>query len=620
MPDYAGLIKYPTGGDIYGGGKEPQWWKDLAVTALAEISAQVAGSRFEKASRLPGDDLNNAVEPGQYPYWAGALNAPGGSGVAYVSTLLTTSGKVAQVTQLALTSGGTSELHTRFRGTGGWSGWTRIDVGAIDLPALGGGGSGASPASFKTVPLALTVGGGGHAGPTSGIYRMPLKFGATITRWRAHFRNNNPRFGTDGPPVSISNVYFGPASNGDFSSSSRIGSTYSTGTTGTVTPWVSTPINAGTEYALSYQFSGTATNRVVGGGWSASSVNSTSATLTRVTSLPLDVWIEAEVAPEVPVIAAFGDSLSSGVGATLPVHDSWLSQWTRANGALPVHYTASGDTMAGWADSNAYKWQRWQGLTRPDAVVHNMGSNDVFNGANLATLQERRAASIEQLGNLVSPVIYTATITPRTSSSGAEEAVRRSYNTWLKGLPDAARDVFDFVPAISGDDERISPGFDADGIHLNTAGYAAVAGAITRPLASTALPTALTRLAALDYDSGLRDVSDLLLQWRNPGGSGVTLARLGSNVEFAWTNRPFSASGVSAYGTLLFTLPPGFRPRATYRTRVDRPNTAGIQIATNGEVTLTQGEISLNQFVDFRFSHTTTEAPPSTANLPGSAA
>lgn len=487
MPDYAGLIKYPTGSDIYGSGKEPQWWKDLAVTVSAEILKQVAGGRFEKASRLPGDDLNNAVAPGQYPYWTGTLNTPGGSGVAYVSTLLTEGGAVAQVNQLALTGGGAPELHTRFRGSVGWSGWTRIDVGAIDLSALGGGGSGASPAAFKTVPLALTVGGGGSAGPTSGAYRMPIRFGATITRWRAHFRNNNPRFGTDGPAAAISSVWFGPASNGQFAGApAQVSGATTTNGGEAVTPWQSTPIAAGTEYALSYQFSATSTNQVVGGGWSSNTVNGTSATLTRVVNMPLDVWIEAEVSPEVPVIAAFGDSLSSGVGATLPVYDSWLSQWARSNGALPVHYAASGDTMAGWGDSNAYKWQRWQNLTRPDAVIHAMGSNDVFGGASLAALQARRAVSIGQLQKLVSPVIYTATITPRTSTPpGTQEQTRRDYNAWLKTSPDDARDLFDFVPAISSDDENIAPGVDADGIHLTTVGYRDLAATITRPLAPT---------------------------------------------------------------------------------------------------------------------------------------
>ena len=42
MPGYEGLIKYPLYTDPYGGPYgEPQWWRDLASTTRAEITAQV---------------------------------------------------------------------------------------------------------------------------------------------------------------------------------------------------------------------------------------------------------------------------------------------------------------------------------------------------------------------------------------------------------------------------------------------------------------------------------------------------------------------------------------------------------------------------------------------------
>lgn len=508
MPEYAGLIKYPTGSDTYGGGKEPQWWKDLAVTVLAQINSSAAsGYRTHTSGTFNADNVEDGTD---LVHLAVTQSGTPDQGTWWITTA-TIAGTARM--QVAVSYGAAPRVMRRFRGSGGWSGWERTDAGAIDLSGLGGGGSGASPAAVKTVPLALTAGGSAAAGPTSGVFRMPIRFGATITRWRAHFRNINPRFGTDGPSVSLPSVHFGKATSGQFTeTSTRVGSaSISTDTAGVATAWQSTPIEAGVEYALSYELSGTATNRVIGGGWSASSVNSPTATLSRTDRMPLDVWIEAEVAPDVPVIAVFGDSLAVGVGATLPVYDSWLSQWARANGALPVHYATSGDTMAGWADSNAFKWQRWQGLTRPDAVIHAMGNNDVFGGADLSTMRTRRTASIEQLRQLVSPVIYTATITPRTSSTGAQEDIRRQYNIWLKLFPDAARAVFDFVPAISSDDENISPGFDADGIHLNTAGYAAVAGAITGPLTPPKTPT-LTLISTGIYGTNGTPVSTGIYQ------------------------------------------------------------------------------------------------------------
>ncbi len=335
------------------------------------------------------------------------------------------------------------------------------------------------------MPLALTVGGSDAAGATSGIMRMPVRFGIRINRWRIHFRNNNPRFGVIGSGVSLPQVYFGPATSGAFTATPAL--IASDRTTGTVTRWQRTPIEAGVEYAISYSFSTTGiTRRVVGGGWSASSVSSQSATLTRVVSLPLDAWIEAEIEPDVPVLAVFGDSLASGVGASLPVFESWLSIYCRRIGALPVHYTASGDTMAGWSNPFAHKWARWQHLSRPDAAFHAMGSNDVFAGASLDQMQERRATTMQILTEYVSPVIASTTLLPRSRLSGATEDTRRAYNAWLKTTPDEARDLCDMVPPVSRNDEDISPGFDCgDGVHLNASGYRSMQTAITRALVPT---------------------------------------------------------------------------------------------------------------------------------------
>lgn len=80
------------------------------------------------------------------------------------------------------------------------------------------------------------------------------------------------------------------------------------------------------------------------------------------------------------------------------------------------------------------------------------------------------------------PNIYLANITPRTAVTGANEDKRRLYNTWLAGLPNGARDLFNFRDAVSTDDETLMPVNDADGTHMNASGYAAEAATITRPV------------------------------------------------------------------------------------------------------------------------------------------
>ena len=365
-----------------------------------------------------------------------------------------------------------------------WSDWERVDAGAInpfDFAGL------SANSGSRTVPLALTVGGAPSATwpTTTGGVRVPIRFAVKINRYRVHFRNINPRVGTPGSgTVDIPKVWIGRHSGGGIVSGENTVISEAMVSSGAdmVTPWVSTPLESNTDYLLTYQWSASEPTRtVVGGCWTTAAMtdaNLNAAPVTRQVNSPLDVWIEAEVDASAKVLAAFGDSLSSGVGATTPVYDSWLSDWCRKNNALPVHYSASGDSMSGWADRSAYKWQRWQGLSRPDAVVFAMGSNDVFGGASLATMKSRRASSVSILRDLVSRNIYSITIMPRNAVTGEMEQTRRSYNEWLLALPDEAREVFGFSEAISLDDETIIPAYDSDGIHLNTGGYAVLADSV----------------------------------------------------------------------------------------------------------------------------------------------
>ena len=419
---------------------------------------------------------------------AQAKNLPPGVTACRLDTVVLIPSGFRPKQQTALSTGANPSLWTRFSGSGGWSAWSILADGTDNPTNTISEVPNQSRVSLKTVPLALTVGGGiNNFETTQGGVRIPFKFSVPISRWRVHFRNINPRQGESSvSSVGIPYVVYGDAGPEGYTYKSVI--EIADGLSGTgdmVTPWQSTILKENTEYILGYTWiSDASPKKVVGGGWTTeyggSAFRSNAATATPTVSMPLDCWIEAEVSSSTPVVAAFGDSLSSGVGATRPVYDSWLSQWCRENGALPVHYTASGDTMAGWSDKNHYKWQRWQGLTRPDAVIHAMGSNDVFGGATLAQMKERRDNTIQILKELVSPVIFTGTILPRSGITGATEDVRRSYNAWLKKTPDAARDWFDFVTPVSADDENLSSAVTSDNVHLTTVGYKDVSRSIGR--------------------------------------------------------------------------------------------------------------------------------------------
>lgn len=371
--------------------------------------------------------------------------------------------------------------------TGTWGGWVKPSAGGGSTPVESAAASG-----NKMVPLVLTAGHGGTTyGQTSATVRYPMEWAAPIYRGRVHIRNINPRENQvfTGAVNFPQGLYVGDATTWDGTATNltQVAAPFSTAENGG--DWVSDVIEfdflPDSKHILSasYVASATVVNNS-GACWTATGqvAESTAGTWTQGAMAPFDIWIEVEVPESTPVVAVVGDSLSAGTSSTLPVHDSVMSQYMRKLGGLPIHYAHVGDSMnsyngGGAAGSETYKKTRWAHLARPDAVLFALGSNDMFGGnASLATCQSRFATTLAWAKSALSPNVYLSTITPRDAEIGAKEDIRRSYNVWLKGKTSPggdARAVFDFVPAISSDDETIIPALNGDGIHLNTAGYAA---------------------------------------------------------------------------------------------------------------------------------------------------
>lgn len=396
--------------------------------------------------------------------------------------------------QVYRTAGGTFE---RWQGSTAWWPWKRVDTPALEgrVAALEAAPASSRTMGIKTLPVSLTLAQGSGDGPLEATVRVPVTLNAPVTRWRLRIANRNPRYSTTGlaltNPVTFSELYVGTNTGaGTATDLTRVAiiPNIPDGQSATVTPWISAQqIGDNRKALLSFGYTTTAAPRgLVGGGWLGTSAADAAATspagITRVQGLPFQMWLEVETPTHTPALAGFGDSLSCGVSAALPVHDSWLSQYCRKVGAIPVHYAGSGDYMGGYEDPTLLKWVQWADLDRPDAVIWAMGSNDVFGGATLDEMKRRHAAVAPLLARYVSPVQYAATIMPRTKGTGDVETTRRAYNEWLRTLPNGIRDLFDFAASMSDDDETIRPEFDGDGIHLTTSGYAANAAAITRPV------------------------------------------------------------------------------------------------------------------------------------------
>lgn len=451
----------------------------ISATGVAELRLLGTTTNTALQGKLPivhmgtTGDLNDATSEGLYTYWSGVDNAPGGSGTVIVSRLLSTTGTVSGVYQLAhITSLTSPEIWSRFQGSTGWSAWVQVGGSASASAGL----LPASPGSMKSAPLAMTAGFGGATVTGSGTTVVMQKLPAMVERLQIHLENRNPRSNNqDSPQVTLSNVRIG-LHNGSGSSASWV-TPAGVGLTPYRSAWITVPPSwRGQEIVVAYTWTSSGTiQQTIGTGWTGGAATG---------QVPLWAWLECAIPADVPVVAAFGDSLSVGVGSTHVMVDSWIAQWAEANDAFPAWWAGSGDASTTWTKDADRKWfQYGKTIAAPDAVIYAMGSNEVFgSGApSYAVMQQRTRDTValirEKLGN---PVVYGATIMPRTSAT--DETLRRNVNAWYpySGL---FRQVFPFGTTISNDDETIIPEYDSDGIHLTTSGYGALAGIIPASIA-----------------------------------------------------------------------------------------------------------------------------------------
>lgn len=523
----------PKNSDLISGG-------DDAISRNARAAVDLANLiKFDRGTAPNDADLNDYITPGGTSYWGSrSLNAPsGGSGTLIVTNTLTTSGAVASVNQFAIVPGiAAPELWSRFRG-GNWSQWIRLDAGSVEFPEVPISMRPAAPGSIKSAPLALSTGHGGSQTTGTGTTVIVQTLPAMVERVQLHLINRNPRYQlADADPVTLSSVAIG-LHNGAGSSAAWT-ALPGTGTTPWDSVWIDVPEAwRGKDIAVRYTWNCAGTiQRNIGTAWTRGA---------RDGNPPLWAWLECAVPASTPVVGAFGDSLSAGVGSSRPVVDSWLSQWARTHGAFPALWAHSGDASTTWTEATDRKWFLYgMNVAAPDAMIYAMGSNEVYGGAapDLATMQQRVRDTVRMIKAKIAPVVYGALIMPRTSYP--DETLRRAVNAWYpaSGL---FRQVLDFGAAISADDDNITAGFDSDGVHLTTSGYAAVASSV---------PRSIVDWPSSEYDSGVRNVSELL----NGFTGGAWLFREGRQI----TLRLDGASAVAGGTVEVLTFPHGFRPRS----------------------------------------------------------
>lgn len=371
-----------------------------------------------------------------------------------------------------------------------WMPFQRMDAGSGS-----GGGSGsslatASPSGLKIAAMSLNVGVGSTETTGQGFVRSVVKIPEGVVRGRLVIKNWSPRYGfADSPAVALSNMSVGPrsGSTGQATSWQLISASGSTGTDGYTSPWFNfTASMIGKDCLVSYGWqSDGVVQQTQGFAYTgASAAGALTGSGTAVKRMPLYAYLELQTVPTLPTVASFTDSIGVGANADRELYDSWLDQYCRANGYVPMHWGNSGDSAPSWVDPNAKKWKLYgRNINQVDAVIYGMNSNQIFAASepSLQQIIDDTTACVENLRRHVSPNVYGATVIPRTDRTGARETIRRQYNAWMKSSP-LFQDVFDMSAAVSSDDETLRPEFDADGLHLNTAGYAAMAAAISRPV------------------------------------------------------------------------------------------------------------------------------------------
>lgn len=366
-----------------------------------------------------------------------------------------------------------------------WAPWILLS-GVLTPEALG----------IVKVPVILTTGGGPSYTTTQEVVhaRLPINLPVKVNKWRAHFRNYNYRDAQAYAGVlSFTGVVFGEGATdsngrptGQFvgTPTQIMGATSSPSNAAEfTTPMIENlAIEAGKEYLLAYAYTG-ATGQTsylgVGGGWlgtDTATLAGTDATLVQQKYMPLDVWLEVESAGGTEVVAYFGDSLTAGVSSDLPVYDSYPMRHARANGHLPIIYAAAGSAMNLWTNPGSGQITRWNGYTKPSRLYWGMGSNDVFQPVDIATLRARFTAAYPTITGATSRNVVLLTILPRLNSEAPAEAVRKEWNNILMDeLPGNAAMCIDAAAALTDETGGV---LDArwraapTDIHLSKQGYA----------------------------------------------------------------------------------------------------------------------------------------------------
>lgn len=240
-------------------------------------------------------------------------------------------------------------------------------------------------------------------------------------------------------------------------------------------------------------------------------VNSTAVSAANMTSAQTVVsWyyisgMEVVANPSAKAIVAIGDSLTDGRGSDTDMNDRWtddLEARIQANAATSnvamLNMGIGGSVLVGTTGTAAQaRFPRdVLGQAGVRYVIVWDGVNDIGGGASFATMMPVYASLISQ-AHANGLLIYGVTITPFGTNAyytPATEMVREQVNAYIR-TPGVFDGVLDFDSVVTdepdggtdgGSPPALLPQYDTwaetDGLHLNPAGYQAVANSVNLTL------------------------------------------------------------------------------------------------------------------------------------------
>ncbi len=164
------------------------------------------------------------------------------------------------------------------------------------------------------------------------------------------------------------------------------------------------------------------------------------------------------------IVLAFGDSLTYGTGVTAV--DSYPSALSEAIGRTVVRSGVPGEL----SDSGRKRLPGVLRDTQPDLVLLLHGGNDILRRRPLAGVEQNLAAMIELCRDAGAEVVLIA-------------VPGRSVSLSAPPLYEALAERFE-IPLVDGvlSDLLLTPSMKSDAVHLNAAGYSALADTIAETL------------------------------------------------------------------------------------------------------------------------------------------